>query len=107
MPDPWDILKTLADSTRLRIIHLLDRDECSVAEMQEGFARAAHVKLSWAEAEAIHATFDVDGSGEVDVGEMLPIFRAIARAENRGTLDLIKVEEPPPPPPPFLGLASS
>ena len=35
MPDPWDILKTLADSTRLRIIHLLDRDEFSVAEMQE------------------------------------------------------------------------
>lgn len=35
MPDPWDTLKTLADSTRLRIIHLLDRDEFSVAEMQE------------------------------------------------------------------------
>jgi ubiquinone/menaquinone biosynthesis C-methylase UbiE len=35
MPDPWDTLKTLADSTRLRIIHLLDRNEFSVAEMQE------------------------------------------------------------------------
>lgn len=35
MPNPWETLKTLADSTRLRIIHLLDRDEFSVAEMQE------------------------------------------------------------------------
>ena len=35
MPDPWETLKTLADSTRLRIINLLDRDEFSVAEMQE------------------------------------------------------------------------
>ncbi|SVE45522.1 uncharacterized protein METZ01_LOCUS498376, partial [marine metagenome] len=35
MPDPWEILKSLADPTRLRIIHLLDKDEFSVAEMQE------------------------------------------------------------------------
>ncbi len=35
MPEPWDILKTLADSTRLRIINLLEQDEFSVAEMQE------------------------------------------------------------------------
>ncbi|MBG28678.1 MAG: transcriptional regulator [Opitutae bacterium] len=35
MPDPWEILKALADPTRLRIIHLLDKGEFSVAEMQE------------------------------------------------------------------------
>ncbi len=35
MPDLWEILKSLADPTRLRIIHLLDKDEFSVAEMQE------------------------------------------------------------------------
>ncbi|MFP6900251.1 MAG: metalloregulator ArsR/SmtB family transcription factor, partial [Opitutales bacterium] len=35
MPDPWETLKTLADSTRLRIINLLDEDEFSVAELQE------------------------------------------------------------------------
>lgn len=31
----WDILKLLADSTRLRIINLLQREELSVAELQE------------------------------------------------------------------------
>lgn len=31
----WDILKLLADATRLRIINLLQREELSVAELQE------------------------------------------------------------------------
>ena len=35
MPDPWEILKALADPIRLRIIYLLDKGEFSVAEMQE------------------------------------------------------------------------
>lgn len=33
--NPWDILKLLADSTRLRIVALLSREEFSVAELQE------------------------------------------------------------------------
>src|SRR5690606_32836129 len=33
--NPWDILKLLADATRLRIVALLCREELSVAELQE------------------------------------------------------------------------
>ncbi len=35
MPDPWDTLKLLSDSTRLRLVALLRSDELSVAELQE------------------------------------------------------------------------
>lgn len=35
MDSPWDTLKLLADSTRLRIVALLAREELSVAELQE------------------------------------------------------------------------
>lgn len=35
MPDPWDTLKLLSDSTRLRLVALLQTDELSVAELQE------------------------------------------------------------------------
>ena len=35
MTDPWVTLKLLADSTRLRLINLLTREELSVAELQE------------------------------------------------------------------------
>ena len=35
MLDPWDVIKLLADSTRLRLINLLTREELSVAELQE------------------------------------------------------------------------
>ncbi len=35
MPDTWDSLKVLADSTRLRLLALLSREELSVAELQE------------------------------------------------------------------------
>jgi ArsR family transcriptional regulator len=35
MPDSWDSLKVLADSTRLRLLALLSREELSVAELQE------------------------------------------------------------------------
>ena len=35
MPPPWDILKLLADSTRLRILALLRDESLSVAELQE------------------------------------------------------------------------
>src|SRR3954466_13494950 len=31
----WDILKTLSDPTRLRLLGLLNREELSVAELQE------------------------------------------------------------------------
>lgn len=34
-PEPWEILKLLADSTRLRLLCLLRQEELSVAEMQE------------------------------------------------------------------------
>ncbi|QYM79927.1 metalloregulator ArsR/SmtB family transcription factor [Horticoccus luteus] len=35
MNAPWDILKTLSDPTRLRLLALLAREELSVAELQE------------------------------------------------------------------------
>lgn len=35
MADSWEVLKLLADSTRVRILTLLQREELSVAEMQE------------------------------------------------------------------------
>ena len=35
MADPWDLLKLLADGTRLRLLLLLRKDELSVAELQE------------------------------------------------------------------------
>ncbi len=35
MPAPWEILKLLADPTRLRLVHLLAQEELSVAELQE------------------------------------------------------------------------
>ncbi len=35
MTDPWDILKTLADPTRMRLLLLLREEELSVAELQE------------------------------------------------------------------------
>jgi len=35
MADSWEILKLLADSTRVRILSLLSREELSVAELQE------------------------------------------------------------------------
>ncbi|MGC6455655.1 MAG: ArsR/SmtB family transcription factor [Coraliomargaritaceae bacterium] len=35
MADSWEVLKLLADSTRVRILILLQREELSVAEMQE------------------------------------------------------------------------
>ena len=35
MADSWEILKLLADSTRVRILSLLDKEELSVAELQE------------------------------------------------------------------------
>jgi len=35
MPDPLDHLKLLADTTRLRLLHLLRSEELSVAELQE------------------------------------------------------------------------
>lgn len=35
MNAPWEILKILADPTRLRLIALLSREELSVAELQE------------------------------------------------------------------------
>lgn len=35
MADSWEVLKLLADSTRVRILALLRREELSVAEMQE------------------------------------------------------------------------
>ena len=35
MKQPWEILKLLADSTRLRLLCLLQREELSVAEIQE------------------------------------------------------------------------
>ncbi|MFT4901556.1 MAG: ubiquinone/menaquinone biosynthesis C-methylase UbiE [Lentimonas sp.] len=35
MADSWEILKLLADSTRVRILSLLSRDELSVAELQD------------------------------------------------------------------------
>ncbi|MGJ3241550.1 MAG: ArsR/SmtB family transcription factor [Opitutales bacterium] len=35
MSEPWELLKLLADSTRLRILNILRQDEASVAELQE------------------------------------------------------------------------
>lgn len=35
MTDPWDLLKLLADGTRLRLLRLLREEELSVAELQE------------------------------------------------------------------------
>ena len=35
MPEPVEILKLLADGTRLRLLHLLQREELAVAELQE------------------------------------------------------------------------
>ncbi|MDQ8203019.1 metalloregulator ArsR/SmtB family transcription factor [Pelagicoccus sp. SDUM812003] len=40
MKPAWDILKTLADQTRLRILNLLNQDELSVAELQEALGMA-------------------------------------------------------------------
>lgn len=35
MADSWETLKLLADSTRVRILSLLNQEELSVAELQE------------------------------------------------------------------------
>ncbi len=35
MPDPWETLRLLADPTRSRILHLLQRGELAVGELQE------------------------------------------------------------------------
>ena len=35
MADSWEILKLLADSTRVRLLSLLEKEELSVAELQE------------------------------------------------------------------------
>jgi ArsR family transcriptional regulator len=35
MNQPWDVLKTLADATRLRLVNLLSEEELAVAELQE------------------------------------------------------------------------
>ena len=35
MTDSWELLKLLADSTRVRILSLLAKEELSVAELQE------------------------------------------------------------------------
>lgn len=40
MKPAWDILKTLADPTRLRILNLLSHDELSVAELQDALGMA-------------------------------------------------------------------
>lgn len=40
MKPAWDTLKTLADSTRLRILNLLSQDELSVAELQDALGMA-------------------------------------------------------------------
>lgn len=40
MKPAWDILKTLADPTRLRILNLLSQDELSVAELQDALDMA-------------------------------------------------------------------
>ncbi|MBK1877988.1 ArsR/SmtB family transcription factor [Pelagicoccus mobilis] len=40
MKPAWDILKTLADPTRLRILNLLVKDELSVAELQDALGMA-------------------------------------------------------------------
>ena len=38
MDDTWEILKLLADNTRVRLLGLLDQEELSVAELQEVLA---------------------------------------------------------------------
>ena len=38
MVDSWEILKLLADTTRVRLLGLLDIEELSVAELQEVLA---------------------------------------------------------------------
>ena len=38
MVDTWEILKLLADTTRVRLLGLLDLEELSVAELQEVLA---------------------------------------------------------------------
>jgi ubiquinone/menaquinone biosynthesis C-methylase UbiE/DNA-binding transcriptional ArsR family regulator len=40
MKPAWDILKTLADPTRLRILNLLHQDDLSVAELQDALGMA-------------------------------------------------------------------
>ena len=55
----------------------------SLAELREGFARAAHVALSDDEARELYAFFDQDGSGEIDLSDVLPVFRRLQRDFKR------------------------
>lgn len=78
MADSWEILKLLADSTRVRILSLLDKEELSVAELQEvldmgqsrisshlGLLRQGELVHDRREGKktfyALNADFDVDG----------------------------------------------
>ena len=55
----------------------------SLGELKEGFARVAHVELTDAEARELFAFFDADGSGEVDLSDVLPVFRRLQRDFKR------------------------
>ncbi|MDP4610062.1 MAG: metalloregulator ArsR/SmtB family transcription factor [Opitutales bacterium] len=91
MADSWDILKLLADSTRVRILSLLDKEELSVAELQEvldmgqsrisshlGLLRQGELVHDRREGKktfyALNADFDVDG---------LTLLKAACRAVER------------------------
>jgi len=55
----------------------------SLEEMKRGFESEAHLSLSDDEARALFAAFDTDGSGSVDLREMLTKFKALDR-DSRG-----------------------
>lgn len=91
MADSWDILKLLADSTRVRILSLLDKEELSVAELQEvldmgqsrisshlGLLRQGELVHDRREGKktfyALNADFDADG---------LTLLKAACRAVER------------------------
>ena len=67
----------------------------SLEEMKRGFESEAHVSLSDDEARTLFAAFDTDGSGSVDLREMLTKFKLLDRssAGNRGGRDTGRASE--------------
>ena len=64
----------------------------TVAEMKRGFQQAAKIEMTDAEAQELFDVFDVDGSGEVDLGEMLPVFKQLKKSLENVALTAMNVD---------------
>lgn len=81
----------------------------SLDEMKRGFESEAHVSLTENEARALFAAFDTDGSGSVDLREMLTKFKLLDRSSGGGAqagLDTGRASDGARAPVPFAALVA-